>query len=340
MDVAIPENRILAEYIWIGGSGQDLRSKTRTLSKMPKGPEELPVWNYDGSSTGQAPGHDSEVLMKPVAIFKDPFRRGNNILVLCDTYGPDMVPLPSNTRYPAVEMFKKIGEDKRPTFAYEQEYSIFHEGRHLGFPAYGYPEPQGPYYCSVGFQNAVGRDIAECHYRACLYAGLYVSGINAEGLAGQWEFQVGPLVGIEACDQLWVARYIMHKVAEAFGVIVSFDPKPIPGDWNGSGCHVNFCFKSFHEENGWQEMMDKMKLLEAKHAEHINCYGEGNERRLTGRHETAPMNKFTWGVGDRSASARITNTCAADKKGYIEDRRPASNMCPYIVSAIAETCWL
>ncbi|GKV11877.1 hypothetical protein SLEP1_g23095 [Rubroshorea leprosula] len=74
-------DKIIAEYIWVGGSGIDIRSKARTLSGPVNDPSKLPKWNYDGSSTGQAPGEDSEVILYPQAIFRDPFRRGNNILV-------------------------------------------------------------------------------------------------------------------------------------------------------------------------------------------------------------------------------------------------------------------
>jgi len=319
----------------------DLRCKTRTLSKVPEKPEDLPVWNYDGSSTGQAPGHDSEVFIHPRAIFRDPFRRGNHILVMCDTYTPDGTPLPTNTRAPALKIFDKVGDEARPMFAFEQEYSLFDgQGYHLGWPSHGFPAPQGPYYCSVGHQNAIGREIADCHYRACLYAGIYVSGINAEVMAGQWEYQVGPVIGIAAGDQLWVSRYIMHRVAEKFGVLVDFDPKPIAGDWNGAGCHTNFCFRNFHEDGGkgYENILKALEKLGKKHAEHIRVYGEGNERRLTGRHETASIDKFSWGVADRGASIRVPRQTEAQKKGYIEDRRPASNMDPYTVSAkIADT---
>jgi glutamine synthetase len=344
MELPIPDNRILAEYIWIGGTGLDLRCKTRTMSKLPTKPEELPVWNYDGSSTGQAPGHDSEVFITPRAIFKDPFRRGNHILVMCDTSQPDGTPLPTNTRAPAQKIFEKVGDDARPMFAFEQEYSIFDgQGHHLGWPTHGFPAPQGPYYCSVGHQNAIGREIADSHYRACLYAGVYVSGINAEVMAGQWEYQVGPVIGLAAGDHLWISRYIMHRIAEKFGVLVDFDPKPIAGDWNGAGCHTNFCFKSFHEDGGkgWEAILAALEKLGKKHPEHIRVYGEGNERRLTGRHETASIHKFSWGVADRGASIRVPRQTEASKKGYIEDRRPASNMDPYTVSAkIAETVCL
>lgn len=343
MSLPLPDNRIQAEYIWIGGSGHDLRCKTRTISRIPNSPEDLPIWNFDGSSTGQAPGDDSEVWIKPQAIFRDPFRGGNNILVMCDTYLPNMQPHPTNTRAKAVEIFNKAGADKRPQFAFEQEYSILKNGHHLGFPEHGYPAPQGPYYCSVGFNNAIGRDIADCHYRACLYAGIYVSGINAEVMAGQWEYQVGPVLGIGAGDQLWISRYIMHRICEKFGVTFNIDPKPIDGDWNGAGCHTNFCFASFHQEDGkgYESIIEKIELLAKKHKEHIDCYGEGNDRRLTGRHETASIHHFSYGVANRGASIRIPRTTEAAKKGYIEDRRPASNIDPYAVSSkITETCWL
>jgi len=334
MNLPQPSDRILAEYVWIGGSMQDLRCKTKTLSKVPQSIADLSEWNYDGSSTGQAPGHDSEVIMKPVSIFKDPFRRGDNILVLCDTYTPQGNPLPTNTRHAAATVFEKITATHRPMFAFEQEYSLFRERTHLGWPKDGYPAPQGPYYCSVGYLNNFGREIADSHYRACLYAGIYVSGINAEVMAGQWEFQVGPVVGIEAADQLWMSRYILHRVGENFGITAEFDPKPMQGDWNGAGCHTNFCIKAFHEEGGkgWDAILAAIKKLESRHVEMMKAYGEGNERRMTGRHETASYDKFSYGVANRGASIRIPRHVEKLKRGYIEDRRPASNMDPYIVT--------
>lgn len=327
-------DHVLAEYVWIGGSGQDLRSKTRTLKKRPEKPEELPIWNYDGSSTGQAPGDNSEVTLIPRRIFKHPLHIGPHILVMCDTYDGHGNAILTNTRAAAAAVMDKV-KDQRPMFAFEQEYSMFCNGTHLGWPVGGYPAPQGPYYCSVGVKNAFGRDIAESHYHACLYAGIEVSGINAEVMAGQWEYQVGPVVGIDAGDQLWMSRYLMHRIAESFGVEVSFDPKPMKGDWNGAGCHTNFCIKPFHEEGGkgWDAIIKAMDKLEKKHMEHIRVYGEGNERRLTGRHETAPIDKFSYGVANRGASIRIPRPTAEKKRGYVEDRRPASSCDPYVVSA-------
>jgi glutamine synthetase len=331
---------VQAEYIWIGGSGMDVRCKTRTLSSAPKSVQDLPEWNYDGSSTGQAPGKDSEVIMKPRAIFRDPFRRGDHILVLCDTYTPAGEPLPTNTRASANEIFEnpKVKEEE-PWFGMEQEYTMFSMNKWpLGWPQGGFPGPQGPYYCSVGADNAFGRPIVEAHYRACLYAGVKISGINGEVMPGQWEFQVGPCLGIEMGDHLWIARYLMHRVAEEFGVVISFDPKPIPGDWNGAGCHCNYSTKSTRADGGYKHVLAQIDRLAKKHSEHIAVYGLGNERRLTGAHETSPIDRFDFGVANRGCSIRIPRDCEKNQKGYYEDRRPASNCDPYVISSkIAHT---
>ena len=328
--------KVQATYIWLGGTKIDIRCKTKTLNSKPATVDELPEWNYDGSSTGQAPGDNSEVIIKPRAIFPDPFRRGDNILVLCDTYTPEGVALPTNSRAPAVEIFNQALEEE-PWFGMEQEYTLFEkDGKTpLGWPGgLAYPRPQGPYYCSVGTENAIGRDIAEAHYRCCLYAGLNISGTNAEVMAGQWEYQIGPCLGIEAGDHMTIGRYLMQRVCETFGVVVSFDPKPISGDWNGAGCHTNFSTKAMREDGGEAVIMAAVKRLEGKHEEHIAAYGDGNERRLTGAHETASIESFSYGVANRGCSVRIPSSVPINGKGYFEDRRPASNCDPYLVSSL------
>jgi len=331
--LSLPQfGKVQAEYVWIGGSGQDLRSKTRTLDRVPKDVSELPIWNFDGSSTGQAPGHDSEILLHPVRIFKDPFRGGENIIVLCACTFPDGKAVETNYREEANRIFEKV-KDSHPWFGLEQEYTLFKDNRPLGWPTNGYPAPQGPYYCSVGASVSFGRDIVEEHYRACLYAGVTIAGINAEVLPGQWEFQVGPSEGISQGDELWMARYLLRKVAEKHGVDVSFEPKPIPGDWNGSGCHTNFSTKAMREEGGYEYIIAAIKRLEPKHKEHIEVYGENNHLRLTGKHETASIEKFSYGVADRGSSIRIPRQVHIDKRGYFEDRRPASNIDPYRVTS-------
>lgn len=335
--MALPQgNRICAEYVWIGGDGYDIRSKTRVLESKPSRPDELPLWNFDGSSTKQAPGHDSEVVLRPAAIYPDPFRGGDNILVLCDCVKPDGTPLDGNTRSTALEIFENpIVKNEKPWYGIEQEYTLFLSDKRtpLGWPLGGYPGPQGPYYCGAGADCAFGRLIADAHLRACLYAGLTMSGINAEVMAGQWEYQVGPCEGIESGDHLIMSRYIMLRVCEEFGVFVSFDPKPMEGDWNGAGCHTNFSTASMRADGGYSKIVESIEKLGRKHAEHIAVYGLGNERRLTGKHETASIDKFSYGVANRGASIRIPRTAEAEGKGYLEDRRPASNMDPYVVTS-------
>jgi glutamine synthetase len=329
----------LAEYVWIGGTGNDFRCKTKTMegTTTPSfNPDDYPVWNFDGSSTGQAPGKDSEVYIKPVAVYPDPFRPAGNVLVLCECCLPDgkLTPIPTNTRNAAAKKFLQQPETV-PWFGIEQEYTLFHADKvtPFGWPKGGFPGPQGPYYCSAGADNAYGRRISESHYRACLYAGLKISGTNAEVMPGQWEYQVGPCTGIESGDHLMLSRYIMLRVCEDFGVVVSFEPKPIKGDWNGAGCHTNYSTKQMREPGGYELIIQAIEKMGKKHMEHISLYGKDNDQRLTGAHETAPIDKFSYGVAHRGASVRIPRTTKADGYGYFEDRRPSSNMDPYVVTS-------
>lgn len=331
----------MAEYVWIDGF-QTTRSKGKTLDKVPQSVADLSDWNFDGSSTGQAPGNDSEVVLKPRAIFKDPFRRGDSILVMCDCFDPKGNAIPSNTRVRAEAVMSKA-QALVPWFGIEQEYFLedAQTKKPLGFPENGYPEPQGPYYCSAGATTAYGRDVAEAHWRACLYAGIQISGINGEVAPGQWEYQVGPCEGISAGDQLWMSRYLLARIAEVAGYTVNLEPKPVKGDWNGSGCHTNYSTKPMREAGGFKaHIVPALEKLAKKHKEHISVYGEGNDQRLTGAHETASIDKFTWGVADRGASCRVGHQTANEGMGYMEDRRPASNMDPYNVTAmlVSTTC--
>ena len=187
----------------------------------------------------------------------------------------------------------------------------------------------------MGASNCFGRIIADAHYRACLYAGIKVSGTNAEVMPGQWEYQVGPVEGIAIGDHLWISRYILQRIAEDFNVTISFAPKLFE-DWNGSGCHTNFSTKTMRAGTGGMEYINTMmEKMAAKHSEHILLYGDDNQKRLTGIHETSSINSFSYGVGNRAASFRVPTQTAHDNgKGYVEDRRPASNIDPYLVSAM------
>jgi glutamine synthetase len=324
-----------AEYIWIDGTEPTarLRSKTKVVVGEPDGGDvsSLPIWGFDGSSTNQAPGENSDCVLKPVASYPDPIRGGNDLLVMCEVLLTDMTPHPTNTRAGCATVAEKYGE-MEPLFGIEQEYTFFKDDHPLGFPRGGFPAPQGFYYCGVGADEVFGRDVVEAHLEACIEAGIGVSGINAEVMPGQWEFQVGPLSPLAVSDDLWVSRWLLYRIAEEFDVSATVDPKPVKGDWNGAGCHTNFSTKAMRE--GYDPIIAACEALGTKAEEHVRLYGAGIEDRLTGAHETAPWTEFSYGVSNRSASVRIPWQVAADKKGYIEDRRPNANMDPYVVTRL------
>ncbi|XP_055526469.1 glutamine synthetase 2 cytoplasmic isoform X2 [Wyeomyia smithii] len=345
MSLPLPEGKIIATYIWIDGTGENVRCKDRTLDFIPEKPSDLPIWNYDGSSCYQAAGHNSDVYLRPAAIYRDPFRRGNNILVICETYRFDGTPTESNKRKTCNEVCEKVAAE-RPWFGIEQEYTLLDiDGRPLGWPKNGFPGPQGPYYCGVGADKVYARDIVDAHYRACLYAGVKICGTNAEVMPAQWEFQVGPCEGISIGDDLWMARFLLHRIAEEFGIIATLDPKPMTGDWNGAGAHTNVSTKKMREDGGIVEIEKAIAKLSKHHERHIRAYdphgGKDNERRLTGKHETSSIHDFNAGVANRGASVRIPRGVADEGKGYFEDRRPSSNCDPYVVvEAILRTICL
>lgn len=334
-----------AEYIWLDGTEptQQLRSKARIVS-VPDEPtaSDFPSWSFDGSSTGQASGEDSDCLIEPVRIVKDPRRGAGSYLVLCEVLNPDGTPHVSNHRAKLRLVLDAAGPAADPWAGFEQEYTIFENARPLGFPEHGFPAPQGPYYCSVGSDVAYGRPIADAHAKACLDAGLMIYGINAEVMPGQWEFQIG-YRGIEGeaadvlamADHVWLGRYLLLRAAEMHGCTISFANKPVKGDWNGAGMHTNFstaATRSSHSGRGAIEAA--VEALSLRHAEHIAHYGDGLADRLTGLHETCSIEDFRSGVAHRGASIRIPQPVALKGHGYFEDRRPGANADPYRVSAM------
>ncbi|MDQ3385065.1 MAG: glutamine synthetase beta-grasp domain-containing protein [Actinomycetota bacterium] len=323
-----------AEYIWIDGT--EPTAKLRSKVKIFNDGEELGLWGFDGSSTNQAPGKASDCVLRPVFDCPDPIRGGDNRLVMCEVLLTDMTPHPTNTRASCVEVAERFA-GQEPWFGIEQEYTFLQDGRPLGWPIGGFPGPQGPYYCGVGSDEIFGRDVVEAHSDACIEAGLAISGTNAEVMMGQWEFQIGPAGPLEASDQIWLARWLLYRIAEDFDVVATLDPKPIPGDWNGAGAHTNFSTKAMRE--AYDPLITACEALGKNARKHIELYGDGIEKRLTGLHETAPWTEFSYGVSDRGASVRIPWMAEVDKKGYIEDRRPNANCDPYIVTRlITETC--
>lgn len=337
------------EYIWIDGFNT-LRSKTKMLT-VEHGhyyPKELlkilPEWNFDGSSTGQAEGKKSDIILKPVYVVLDPFREDKTpgeyfgFLALCETFNADGTPHVTNKRAKCKETYE-LAESFEPLFGIEQEYIIYNNDFPYKWHNNGivkYTETgityvkQGPYYCGAGGNVAFGREIAEKHLQYCNKIDMSICGINAEVTPSQWEFQIGPINGLELADQLWIARYILNRIAEEYNCWINYHPKPLE-QFNGSGLHTNFSTNKMRES--YDYIIEACEKLSTRHEEHLEIYGnpEENKMRLTGAHETACFNKFSYGVSDRGASVRIPLNVFNEKKGYIEDRRPPSNADPYMI---------
>jgi len=319
-----------AEYIWIDGTTPT--AKLRSKTKIIRLDEDPPIWGFDGSSTNQAPGSRSDCVLRPVFSCPDPTREDpNGVLVMTEVLLPDMTPHSTNTRA-ACEAASKTYANMETVFGIEQEYTFFEGTRPLGFPEHGFPPPQGGYYCGVGADEVFGRDTVEAHLDACLRAGLKIFGINAEVMPGQWEFQIGTLSALDVSDQLWVARWLLYRIAEDFGINATLYPKPARGDWNGAGAHTNFSTKNMRAS--YEACVDAAEALGARHDLHIENYGFAIEERLTGLHETNSYKEYRYGVSDRGASVRIPWQVEVEGRGYIEDRRPNANMDPYVVTRL------
>lgn len=366
-----------AEYIWLDGNNpQEIRSKTKVIEIFPtEDSQQLPVpmltdWSFDGSSTIQAEGNNSDCFLKPVHYVLDPFQKGANYLVLCEVYKDKETPHETNTRAYLRQVLESGGSKSEGLFGFEQEYFLYRPDHYdrglkphniIGWRNTGTdPHPQGHYYCGVGSDNVEGREIANEHLRLCMEAGLLICGLNAEVALGQWEFQIGyrdfqsdddVANGLIASDHLIFARYILQRLCEKYDLAVEYHPKPIKGDWNGSGLHTNFSTWATREKgqgrtsegipSNIQALID---LLEPVHKEHMELYGIGNEERLTGLHETCSHTEFKSGGSDRGASIRIPIGVLESGYGYLEDRRPSSNADPYLVSgkllATASGLWI
>jgi len=319
------------EYIWLDGTEPtaQLRSKTKIVKSFDRCCGEAPIWGFDGSSTQQAEGSDSDCVLKPVRLYPNPLEKGNHTLVLCEVWTVNNHSHETNTRHMLDLTLQYLDDDTIDEWVgFEQEYTLYENGLPFGWPEIGEPPPQGDYYCG---RNA-GEEIVTEHTDACIEAGISIAGTNAEVMLGQWEYQIGAGGSLHMSDDLWIARWLMEKICYKHGITVSLDPKPIEGDWNGAGCHTNFSTRYMREDGGIEIIFKACMDLEKVHKEHMAEYGEGNERRLTGLHETQAIDEFNWGVSDRGASIRIPWQVKKEGKGYLEDRRPSSNCDPYRVS--------
>ena len=336
------------EYIWIDGTedAPQLRSKTKVLNSYEWNGSvaECPVWGFDGSSTNQAEGDNSDCVLKPVRIYDNPLEK-NSYLVMCEVWNTDDTPHETNTRWKLYELINGGSKEYEPWFGFEQEYTLFKKANQqldmnylskggdtlvpMGWPEDGSePMAQGDYYCG---RNS-GERIARKHMDSCIKAGIGITGINSEVMLGQWEYQIFGIDPYKVTDDMWVSRWLLEKICMTSNTVVSLDPKPVEGDWNGAGCHANFSTSAMREKDGDKVIHNAMKKLEYLHEDHIEVYGTGNEKRLTGLHETCSIREFRWGVSDRGASVRVPWQVAKDGMGYLEDRRPSANCDPYLVA--------
>ena len=317
------------EYLWLDGcSPTQIRYKTKVVKDFGR-TDEAPVWGFDGSSTEQADGGSSDCVLKPVRVYPNPLE-SKSAIIFCEVWNPDDTPHETNTRRKLEETLEDLESDIDEWVGYEQEYTLYDldTSKPYGWPDVGEPPPQGDYYCG----RNIGEKISREHLNACIDAGISICGTNAEVMLGQWEYQIGAGGSIHMSDDLWVARWLLERIAEKHEVVVSLHPKPISGDWNGAGCHTNFSTREMREDGGDVLIGEAIEKLEPKHQEHIECYGQDNDQRLTGLHETCSITEFRYGVSDRGASIRIPWQVEQDGCGYLEDRRPSSNCDPYVVS--------
>lgn len=353
---------IIATYLWIDGDEHTpmIRSKIKCLPGKSSFSDhkDFPDWGFDGSSTNQADGSNSDLVLKPVFACKDPITdspfQWNTAIVMCEVLNTDGTPHSSSSRQRTI-----ASAIDGASIGFEQEYTLTQNKRPYGWPnkqvamarpgepAIEMPDPQGPYYCGVGGNRAFGRKIAEDHMFYCLEAGLWYYGMNAEVMPGQWEFQIGPRSlqeaqkssVVEICDQLWVARWLLFRTTEEAdkGVSVSLHPKPVQGDWNGAGMHTNFSTSATRNpDGGIQEINRIVKSLRDRHEIHIQNYGSDIDQRLTGLHETCSIKDFKVGSCDRGASIRIPAHVTKAHCGYLEDRRPCANADPYVVAEMLQ----
>lgn len=342
---AVQDMIIKFEYVWLDGDKtKNIRMKTRyenwkldMSNSAGFSREEIlrraPVWSFDGSSTGQAKTEESDLYLHPVKIYHNPLEQSEmaSFIVLCDVRDRSGNPVGTNTRSDLIKALSNTKEEELQ-FSVEQEYFIRNAKTQNVVGLDSNSEPQGRYYCGVGSNlvDSTCRRISELHAETCHQTRIPFFGTNAEVAPGQWEYQLYHQDPLDAADDLWISRYFLMRVAETFDYYIDLKPKPVKGDWNGSGAHINFSTKETREAGSAKLCATICEALRSSHKNHIDKYGDGNEERLTGEHETQDIKKFTWGAGDRGASIRVpAETISNGWNGYYEDRRPGANVDPY-----------
>lgn len=315
--LAYDQNKVQATYIWIDATGENIRLKDRILNEIPKLIADIPKWSYAENPPYQT-GSSIEMMLYPRALYRNPFKPGkHDVIVMCDTYQPDGSPFHTNHRHAMQTSVDKTIEQE-PIFGIEQKYTLLDEqGQPFIRPKNELME--GTNYCGVGFNGIYARDLVESHALACLYAGIDFSGTNADEFPLQWRYKIGPSVGIQAADDLWVSRYILVRIAEEFGICVTL--KSIEGDRNQTRAHINYSTAAMRADGGIKVIREAIKLLEHEHNEHLKVF-DAHESKI---------DTFSWDVADRNVSVRVPESVAESEKELLKDRGPPSNMDPYVV---------
>ena len=256
------------------------------------------------------------------------------MLVLCDTYNPktDL----RSSHYEAEKIFKKY-EANQPMFGLEQEFFMFNSKDKNEIPEKKMEiAAHGEYYCGLGPQcSRTRRYLLDVMYTA-IQLGIKVTGMNYEVAPGQAELQVCN-IGLDACYDLLMVRYLLTRLGENYNIVPNFEPK-ILNDENGSGCHINFStleMRNLKDTKELHKMIHSMcQNLEKHHNTFIDeYYGSGNKERLSGTCETCSYQEFKVKKGGRNASIRVPN-----EGNYFEDRRPSSNIDPYLACSKLLEC--
>ncbi|GAX81512.1 hypothetical protein CEUSTIGMA_g8940.t1 [Chlamydomonas eustigma] len=340
------ENKILVEYVWLGSSGSDLRSKSRVFDTRPSSVDDVPMIAVDGGSYDQHP-EGQEVFLKPRKLFRDPFRAGDHLLVLCDSFKTNvnsslrnqnssctLEPSNSNSRAPCEETLNQASAHL-PIFAAEQEYCILASSTvPSSTPAWPYahlPDPCKPYMSVPGLSEAnklktyaSGRHLAERHLQACLHAGIKITETSqrTSPAARLWSYKLGPLLGVDLADQLWMSRFILLRLSEEEGLSVSFDPTAVGGA--GARCNMKYSTSETRNPGGGLSCIQlHLELLESAHLLHLLAYSKGcvSSRSLG----------FEVGVGgSKEPTLVVPSKTLILKAGHYVDQRPPSNVDPYL----------
>nr|QKY15334.1 glutamine synthetase (glnA) [Polytomella parva] len=365
-EIAEAQGKVLAEYIWLDQNGTEMRNKTRVLNYKPLAVEDLPVIVVDARNNYEE--ELSEVFLKPRKLFPDPFRGGEHVLVLCDSFRPPsystmcegsiLQPTVSNNRVASDNLARRAAMSQ-PLFAAEQQYSVvfpnypkvspysspFHAPNY-GVPHYSsFLEPGGfvpstSASCDSGSTpliapTAIGRTVSDAHLQACLYAGIRVSSADSNCIPGTYSYELGPYEPVEFGDAVSTSRYLLRRVAEENNVNIDFSSRNKDG--GGGRCSVKYSTSETRQiSSGMNAIQNQLSKLQASHLQHLWAYNGGSFEKMRG----SLYSGFICAVGNKNASLVIPGATAIQGAGYYIDQRPPADVDPYVVEIMLMSCTL